>query len=111
MTPEQQRIAIAEWMGWQYSWTLLSGTKLYSRDQQELAEYHLPDYVNDLNAIHEAEKRIPEDQTMIYGLHINEIMLKDFESGNKKEHAICDWYATASQRAEALLRTIGKWID
>jgi len=109
MTPEQQRIAIAEACGWQDS----SGQGLYWNDKEHRAliapggalhrirkaanlccepdKQLLPDYLNDLNAMHEAEKIIPVISWDIYERNL--------------AHCIS---ATASQRAEAFLRTIGK---
>lgn len=66
-----------------------------------------PDYTRDLNATAEAEKTLTVEQRLTYrrnlcaavgGSHTN---LKSFEQIT----------ATAEQRAEAFLRTIGKWQD
>lgn len=54
------------------------------------------DYRNDLNAMHEAEKRLGDIQR---GQYEDELTMRT-------DNAI---YATADQRAEAFLRTIGKW--
>ena len=58
-----------------------------------------PDYCNDLNAIHEAEKTLNKDQFMLYCDNL-------WPLGNGVWEAI---HATACQRAEAFLRTLGKW--
>lgn len=52
MTDEQMRIAIAEACGWKLIQRLQSGWHGW-REQGPLQE--LPDYLNDLNAMHEAE--------------------------------------------------------
>jgi hypothetical protein len=133
MTPEKQRIAIAEACGWTdvrrpiddsyhtigtetLEWLMgrVAGVKLGERVHKPL-----PDYLNDLNAMHEAEKTLTDRQWF------HEI--KDSQEGE-----ICYWTclwhitacdsktngsgrlrhsATAAQRAEAFLRTIGKWGD
>jgi hypothetical protein len=67
----------------------------------------LPDYLNDLNAMHEAEKVLTEDQQEQYLNNLYEVcnlhsMINDAWNLN------C---ATAAQRAEAFLRTIGKWEE
>ena len=87
MTPEEQRVAIAEACGWKTGY----------RDPE--AWHPLPDYLNDLNAMHEAEKVLTTAQTttMSQYLHRRLGMLWGF--------------ATASQRAEAFLYTIGKWKE
>lgn len=61
---------------------------------------YLPDYCNDLNAMHEAEATLTEDQLWIMARQIE----RNWED---------QWYfrATASQRAEAFLRTLGKWEE
>lgn len=57
----------------------------------------LPDYCNDLNAMHDLEENHMQDKYDRY-----ESILKGLLGD--------DWgYATARQRAEAFLRTIGKW--
>ena len=89
VTPEAQRIAIAEACGWKTGY----------RDPE--AWHPLPDYLSDLNAMHEAEKVLNEKQD-----HIMNDTLWDMCEGRKYL-----WHATASQRAEAFLRTIGKWKE
>jgi hypothetical protein len=61
----------------------------------------VPDFVNDLSAMHEAEKVLNEKQEDIMNSTLWDIM------GGRKYL----WHATASQRAEALLRTVGKWKE
>jgi len=86
---EEQRIAIAEACGWKTGY----------RDPE--AWHPLPDYLNDLNAMHDAEKVLNEKQEDIMNSTLWDIM-----DGRKYL-----WHATASQRAEAFLRTIGKWKE
>lgn len=65
----------------------------------------VPDYLNDLNAMHEAEfTRIigNDEHEFNYRCALDKIMGHD--------RSIIH-FATASQRAEAFLRTIGKWED
>jgi hypothetical protein len=56
-------------------------------------------YTHDLNAMHEAEATLTEDQLWI--------MARQIERNDEQ------WYfrATARQRAEAFLRTLDKWED
>lgn len=60
-------------------------------------------YCSNLDAMHEAEtvmlKEIPHHDAMLYD--------------NMLDECTCGfpWHSTAAQRAEALLRTIGKWKD
>jgi hypothetical protein len=57
------------------------------------------DYCTDLNAMHEAESILTEDQLWR--------MAREIERNDE------EWYfrATARQRAEAFLRTLGNWED
>ena len=107
MNPEQQRIAIAEACGWShktldnetYWWHDENNNSLPPSDDGMRA---CPNYLNDLNAMHEAEKVLVRLQWVSY---------------LRRLQTLCDesvtWpiHATASQRAEAFLRTIGKWEE
>jgi hypothetical protein len=79
--PEQQQVAIEEACGWTV-WSC-----------------GVPDYLNDLNAMHEAENSLTTSQmtTMSQYLH--------------RKIGVLWGFATAAQRAEAFLRTIGKWKE
>lgn len=59
----------------------------------------LPNFCEDLNAMHIAEKTLDEDQRWTMARHI--------------ERNDTRWYfmATARERAEAFLRTLGKWEE
>jgi hypothetical protein len=98
MNKEQQRITIAEACGW----TKISDWKAAGINGQHPTEPWtevIPDYLNDLNAMHDAEKWLIEDDQHAYGCYC--IDLQE-EYGNTV-------HLTAAQRAEAFLRTIGKW--
>jgi hypothetical protein len=103
MKPEQQRIAIAEACG------------IVSRDQwgplykTALGVVRVcPNYLNDLNAMHQAEMVLSRgehyNQTGGFGLYVQNLDL--VRCGRK--HLI---EATAAERAEAFLRTVGKWEE
>jgi NCAIR mutase (PurE)-related protein len=69
-------------------------------------EFAMRDYCNNLNAIHEAEKRII----------IGKLESEYLEALNRvvRETNICYFAkvcATARQRAEALVKTVGKWRE
>jgi hypothetical protein len=105
MTSEQQRIKIAELDGWKWEWRTINGKHVQRavkrvgniRYQKEV----FPDYPNDLNAMHEAEKFCINET--------NEALYRNFlvlQSNEWKYHR-----TTASQRAKALLRTLGLWEE
>ena len=112
MTPEAQRIAIAEACGWKHiDYTAyddgVHGCPPYAKIGEPGMENLplLPDYLNDLNAMHEAEKVLTAQQQSIFVTKLCDIA---------PNHIGQDWrwlivHATAAQRAEAFLRTIGKW--
>jgi hypothetical protein len=116
MNKEKQRIAIAEACGWKdikdtnhedvniesrsiSCWSGLTGVppKFIHYENRII----IPDYLNDLNAMHEAEK----------------VLILDCEWANYLDHLLVIVaegslvHATAARRAEAFLRTIGKWED
>jgi hypothetical protein len=99
MKPEKQRIAIAEACGFKWS--------EYSDELGQLVAEFTPNYLTDLNAMHEAEKVLTEKQRIAYSDCTYDIALKA-----QKEIGKWRWISlTAAQRAEAFLRTIGKWED
>jgi len=73
--------------------------------------YGLPDYLNDLNAMHEAEKVLsPANQPARGESQWSEYLgWLGFCGENKTREVYGCVTATAAQRAEAFLRTIGKW--
>ena len=109
MNKEKQRIAIAEACGivgpFDNRWIKEyeeEGGDVYGFTGFEKGELvFVPDYLNDLNAMHEAEK----------------VLILDCEWANYLDHLLVIVaegslvHATAAQRAEAFLRTIGKWED
>lgn len=93
MNDEQINQRIAEACGWKlekHFWLTPEGCEAYGWD--------IPDYCNDLNEMHEAEKVLTvkcfNDYVMELLDFIDEPIL-----------------ATARQRAEAFLRTLGKWEE
>ena len=112
MTPEAQRIAIAEACGWsviRLSCGFYAKHKTEGRisisaasacaTQNEAMCDRVPDYINDLNAMHEAEKTLEYDELIIMAEHIS------------FNFSVLPFHATAAQRAEAFLRTLGKWNE
>jgi len=111
MKSEQQRIAIAEACGWTNVAPLIVKNVKHKGDDITVGISSdagwIPDYLNDLNAMHEAEKVLFCDKWkwLAYVNNLNEMpSLQD-------EWLFASIHATAAQRAEAFLRTIGKWED
>jgi len=64
-------------------------------------------YHGDLNAMHEAEKSLSFEQRDSFMERLYELTIEE----SKHEHTWGMTHATAAQRAEAFLRTIGQWED
>ena len=99
MNKKKQKIAIAEACGWE---PLPEG---HFHPDNPVGQT-MPDYLVDLNAMHEAEKMLTEHQWDEYERVLRLVCdgCSYFEGAGKEL-----LHATAAQRAEAFLRTIGKW--
>jgi hypothetical protein len=82
MTDEQINSAIAEALNQDEHWMIQKN------------------YCSDLNAMHEAEESLKGKQFGTYGIALNDI-----------DGSLWGIRATARQRAEAFLRTLGKWEE
>lgn len=121
MTPENINAAMAELDGWkdqhplgehrvEYRWLNPNGFA-YSE--------HIPDYYSDLNAVARMEKLLDNETNIIpsegfdtqFGMYIG--MLEEVVGPTVAEDDIyaAVIIATAPQRCEAILRTLGKWKD
>lgn len=72
--------------------------------EENLSTHYLPNFLNDLNAIHEAEKVLDYDQQEDFLLFI----------GAYNHESDAPWsacHATAAQRCEAFLKTLGLWKE
>lgn len=110
MNPERQRIAIAEWCGWKEGgcgwWEGPCG--------QETP--HLPDYMNDLNAIRSVivDKVLGDEKLeRAFLKHLKDILDRkaDDDTVCIFEYDMALVTSSAGELSEALLRTIGKWED
>lgn len=102
MNAEQQRIAIAEWMGWMFDGT--SSDLAYPGWYHATCKKALPNYPNDLNAMHEAEKKLSIKLPGVPHSQSERSRYVDllFEMYGSKGGAL----ASAAQRSEALCRTL-----
>lgn len=110
MTEQEQRKVIAEWMG------IPIGVQQTTPGGSMGYMLVAPNFTHDLNAMAEAIDRLPSDgswRKFIWWLeHIKK--LGHVEDGCRERDTYTEMaliQATAAQRAEALLRTIGKWHD
>jgi hypothetical protein len=105
MSNEEINRAIAEHLGWTYG-TIYIGDGLdfdeYSHAWRRNGKATLerpPNYCGDLNAMHEAENTLEKHQLWMVAKALVGIVHVDTPIT----------HSTARQRAEAFLRTVGKW--
>ena len=108
MTPEAQRIAIAEACGLNVITSQDPRWCCYKKGEVHFA---LPDYFNDLNAMHEAEAILNVEQGEDFVAQLaNAAQMKRTRATINSDYFIVA-HATAAQRAEAFLRTLGLWQE
>ena len=102
MTNEQINVAIAQACGWTILKKPLSGFGFaaYAKEPNGDPSPGIPEYCDDLNAMHEAEDELSGNQYMVYALMLDAV-----------EGSLFGIRATARQRAEAFLKTLGKWEE
>ena len=105
MSDDEINAAIAESIGWS-----LVGTSIRAGRPPE-ADYvgseFIPNYCADLNAMHEAEKALTKEQVRDYQTYMYDMACEiDNTCGRWMPYS-----ATARYRAEAFLKTLGKWEE
>lgn len=113
MTDEQINQRIAEACGWKIFSKPLTGCGFaaYAKSPNGDPSPGVPDYCNDLNSVAEACESVFSESnawsTFVYKLS------KIICAGHYTDHdtLIMTNRATARQRAEAFLRTLGKWEE
>lgn len=109
MTYEQINIAIAEACGWRQSERNIAHWHHVSEPYSHILTGDLPNYCNDLNAMHEAEKMLGEKRIRSYAFILAQVL--DTSPTVDLDDQFLNIHATALQRAEAFLRTLGKWEE
>lgn len=118
MKPEAQRIAIAEALGWT-DVCCVGPFNTWGGRNADGRIASLPNFLSDLNAMHEAEKVLEEAEKVVYAETLCAILKGSVvDWGYYPGEAEIDWhsvaimvFATAAQRAEAFLRTLNLWRD
>lgn len=116
MTQPEQRIALAEWMGWEHqdATSETGDVDFWYNDELKVQDYLSPNYPNDLNACHEVEKKLKEQSLCEkYGGTLG-LLVEREEAKHEcwEAHATtalmlyCFCIATSQQRTEALCRTL-----
>jgi len=135
MKPAEIKIKIAEACGWKWHYgdatKKMDGLRYWRLvewkwPQNASTFCELPDYTNDLNAMHDAEKMLvfePKnfsdgfsshaEKWSDYNMKLAEVVAEDL--GGLKGHFLNAMslmtHATAAQRAEAFLRAMGLWEE
>ena len=118
MNQEKQRVAIAEACGWTHE-EAQRGFKtaklnVDGKDYDRISD-NLPDYLNDLNAMHNAEAQceMHYDQKWIETIVMvsHDVFRRDADRTDGWDWVSMVSRLSAAQRAEAFLRTIGKWEE
>ena len=111
MTREKQRIAIATACGFT---DIMLPTGFHQKMSDEKSKecggswrFQIPDYLTDLNAMHEAEKVLTEKGVNAWWTYVGFIHRHN-PTPFGTETAV---HATAAQRAEAFLRALGLWEE
>jgi hypothetical protein len=116
--PEDINRAIAEHCGWQFLperdtrlgpqpelWEGPDGDRFFESPFKDWPPY--PNYHGDLNAMRKAENTLTDEQFGRYCFSLQHLYLEL----SQYRSALGAISATADQRAEAFLRTIGKWKE
>jgi len=103
MTTQEINAAIATACGWRKE----DGVYMWTTNGIDCTYPELWDWCNDLNAMHGAEKVLKGyEQIATYVWHLE----NRSEDWSTDEHMMAT-HATARERAEAFLRTLGLWED
>jgi hypothetical protein len=106
MTGREINEAIAEWFGVYME----DHVYVWAYGGVDWTSWELPSFCDDLTVIHQAEQLLDYEQGMLFEEELCSIVKKENEEREYPYYwrfAVC--HATARQRAEALLKTLGKW--
>lgn len=117
MTPEAQRVAIAKAAGWNPVDDGMTGRPPGMTDEEysKTGNVPIPDYLHDLNAMHDAENWISStgsgyiDRLFVSNLRMAIGQNPDLACDKRQIFELL--HTTAAQRAETLLRTLELWVD
>jgi hypothetical protein len=111
MTPEAQQIAIAEACGWTQieSCTCCDRVSRGYQPTPGAHKKHLPDYLNDLNAVHDFVSQKFKSKFMLaeYEYRLRACLADGRPTFEVAGYELAN--ATAAQRAEALLKALNLW--
>jgi hypothetical protein len=111
MNDSEMQIAIAEACGWKLHPKNDSIVIPPNSPNSVQPRHTLPDYLNDLNAMHEAEEVLRNDQFNYtsYWRHLFQVVAGKEWTGDIGYFHFEMAHATSTQRAEAFLKTLKLW--
>ena len=125
--PEQMRVDVARWMGWEFHLSMddsngVAYPEFYENEVTGVVVWDskdLPDYAHDLNAVAECEAKLNAEQEVLYvDILAEQIMSTAYEDDprylkSNLSSRDSTYRATALQRLEALHRTLfpEKWKE
>lgn len=105
MSPLAMNIAIAEHLGWHVLRPVINNCILARKSQKDGWSVP-PNYAGDLNAMHEAEKKLSELERIRYVAMLRTIAPED---PGVEGWSFC--HGASVYRASAFVRVIGKWKE
>lgn len=110
MTNDEIRIKIAEACGWTHVEKEEGGAVYGYPKTNSCRLFAIPNYPEDLNAMHEAEKVLTDEQDLEYSEFLALVVKARWGANNS-----CDMQrlrsATAAQRADAFCETLNLWEE
>lgn len=118
MTKTEINEAIAEYCGWKMFYKPAEDKNWHSKhkwgtqpDGKPNFKHNVPNYCEDLNAMHEATKGFDIHKTMKFSDELKNIIQDTLCIKSAVDARYLTVNSTAAQRAEAFLKTIGKWNE
>lgn len=114
LTRDQKLIMVAECAGWErgpkediriagFGIIAAKNKCWHPKNEKECWQDNPPDFLNDLNAMHKAEKLLSPEQVTEYNHYLFSNGPDNPDNGSADEMI---WHATAEQRAEAFILTM-----
>jgi hypothetical protein len=112
MNDQEINIAIAQACGWEVAYdTLYNITPDRNGDPEIEPVAPLPDYVNNLNECSQFESLLDVDQLEKYYRYLDSVISGKTCFKISEANHLEVLKASPSQRCEAFLKTMGKWIE
>lgn len=108
MTNQEINISIAERQGWTNRHKTRAGSIVGALN--EVSHVPIPNYCGDLNAMHEVEQGLSFTERRQFQKHLRYVLTPiEIQTQCALVNADACIHATARQRAEAYLKTVGGW--